>query len=224
MTKVRFLLAPPAGLEPATPWLTVRCSTDWAKEEYEVLFSPRQVLNLLCKYIRIADFPTWAKEEYEENEGKLIQFPLGLCRLWAIFPGRRQPSIFTTAALNFRVRNGNGWTHCVKNTDSGMVSFCSDSIPTIPSGMNYGISTELPRVVKPACGRLVHLRGLEPRTHWLRVSCSTSWARGADPGLGAMNFILRLTFIENRIKVKVLSQAKLTIIESWTMKFKPSVY
>ena len=51
------------------------------------------------------------------TQGKLIQFPL-LCRLRAIFPGRRQPSIFATAALNFRVRNGNGWTHCVKITDS----------------------------------------------------------------------------------------------------------
>ena len=28
-------LAPPTGLEPVTPWLTVRCSTDWATEEYE---------------------------------------------------------------------------------------------------------------------------------------------------------------------------------------------
>ena len=28
-----FFLAPPAGLEPATTWLTVRCSTYWAKEE-----------------------------------------------------------------------------------------------------------------------------------------------------------------------------------------------
>ena len=27
---------------------------------------------------------------------------------------------------------------------------------------------------------LVHLRGLEPRTHWLRVSCSTNWAKGAN--------------------------------------------
>ena len=27
--------------------------------------------------------------------------------------------------------------------------------------------------------RLVHLQGLEPWTHWLRVSCSTNWARGA---------------------------------------------
>ena len=26
-------LAPPTGLEPVTPWLTVRCSTDWAMEE-----------------------------------------------------------------------------------------------------------------------------------------------------------------------------------------------
>ena len=27
---------------------------------------------------------------------------------------------------------------------------------------------------------LVRLRGLEPRTHWLRVSCSTNWAKGAS--------------------------------------------
>ena len=27
-------MAPLVGLEPTTPWLTVRCSTDWAKEEY----------------------------------------------------------------------------------------------------------------------------------------------------------------------------------------------
>ena len=40
-----------------------------------------------------------------------------LCQHRPIFPGRRQPSIFATAALNFRVRNGNGWTHCVKITD-----------------------------------------------------------------------------------------------------------
>ena len=26
--------------------------------------------------------------------------------------------MLATAALNFRVRNGNGWTHCVKITDS----------------------------------------------------------------------------------------------------------
>ena len=30
-------------------------------------------------------------------------------------------------------------------------------------------------------GHLVHLHGLEPGTHWLRVSCSTNWAKGAFP-------------------------------------------
>ena len=34
-----------------------------------------------------------------------------------IFPGRRQPSIFSTSELNFRVRNGNGWTLTAINTN-----------------------------------------------------------------------------------------------------------
>ena len=46
-----------------------------------------------------------------------------VCRLRPIFPGRLQPSIFGTAKLNFRVRNGNGWTLCVKNTD--LMNICS---------------------------------------------------------------------------------------------------
>ena len=32
--RTQDFLAPPAGLEPATSWLTVMRSTDWAKEEY----------------------------------------------------------------------------------------------------------------------------------------------------------------------------------------------
>ena len=85
-----FRLAPPAGLEPATTWLTVRCSTDWAKEEYWV----------------------------EWLQGKHFGVSLIICRQWPIFPIRRQISIFGTAELNFRVRNGNGWTLCVNITDS----------------------------------------------------------------------------------------------------------
>ena len=34
-----------------------------------------------------------------------------------IFPGRYQPSIFGTSELNFRVRDGNGWTLVVINTN-----------------------------------------------------------------------------------------------------------
>ncbi len=39
------------------------------------------------------------------------------CRHRPIFPGRLQPSIFGTSELNFRVRDGNGWTLTVINTD-----------------------------------------------------------------------------------------------------------
>ena len=39
------------------------------------------------------------------------------CLHLPIFPGRRQPSIFGTTGLNFRVRDGNGWTPCVINTN-----------------------------------------------------------------------------------------------------------
>ena len=32
--RIQDFLAPPAGLEPATSWLTVMRSANWAKEEY----------------------------------------------------------------------------------------------------------------------------------------------------------------------------------------------
>ena len=35
-----------------------------------------------------------------------------------IFPGRRQPSIVGAGELNYRVRNGNGWTLTVIDTDN----------------------------------------------------------------------------------------------------------
>ena len=41
-----------------------------------------------------------------------------MCWQIPIFPGRLQPSIFGTSELNFRVRNGNGWTLTVNNTNS----------------------------------------------------------------------------------------------------------
>ena len=44
------------------------------------------------------------------------------CQHRPIFPGRFQPSIVGTDELNFRVRNGNGWTLAVKDTDFCMLS------------------------------------------------------------------------------------------------------
>ena len=40
-----------------------------------------------------------------------------MCWHLPIFPGRHQPSIVGTIGLNFRVRNGNGWTPYVINTN-----------------------------------------------------------------------------------------------------------
>ena len=148
-----------------------------------------------------------------------------LCWHWPIFPGRLQPSIFGTAELNFRVRNGNGWTLCVKNTNlskeprlltrffcvgndlfsravSSQVSSALQSLTSV-----FGMGTGGPSALKSptALSSLVHLRGLEPRTHWLRVSCSTSWAKGAYP-LRTLQWIISVftvMSIENRTKVKL---------------------
>ena len=40
-----------------------------------------------------------------------------MCWRLPIFPDRYQSSIFGTSELNFRVRNGNGWTLTVMNTN-----------------------------------------------------------------------------------------------------------
>ena len=39
------------------------------------------------------------------------------CQHRPILPGRLQPSIVGTGELNFRVRNGNGWTLTAKDAD-----------------------------------------------------------------------------------------------------------
>ena len=39
-----------------------------------------------------------------------------------IFPGRRQPSIVGRSELNYRVRNGNGWTLTLINTNCELVA------------------------------------------------------------------------------------------------------
>ena len=43
------------------------------------------------------------------------------CRHRPIFPGRLQPSIFSTQELNYRVRNGNGWNLFVIDTDYSLL-------------------------------------------------------------------------------------------------------
>ena len=63
-------------------------------------------------------FPDLAGAEQRKTAGAFLRL-LSLCQRRAIFPGRRQPSIVATDELNFRVRNGNGWTLIVIGTDFG---------------------------------------------------------------------------------------------------------
>ena len=55
-----------------------------------------------------------------------------LCWHWAIFPCRFQQSIFTTAELNFCVRNGYRWTLCVCNTN-----FCFSNSSSLNIEQHY---------------------------------------------------------------------------------------
>ena len=54
-----------------------------------------------------------------------------------IFPGRLQPSIVGRSELNFRVRNGNGWTLALINTN-----FARAFAPTILFSGYYTLKTE----------------------------------------------------------------------------------
>ena len=47
------------------------------------------------------------------------------CWHWLIFPVRRHTSIFSSAQLNFCVRNGYRWTLCDKNTNFFHILDCS---------------------------------------------------------------------------------------------------
>ena len=49
-----------------------------------------------------------------------------------IFPGRYQPSIFGTSELNFRVRDGNGWTLAAINTNYSFFAASLDGFIMIP--------------------------------------------------------------------------------------------
>ena len=55
----------------------------------------------------------------EERITSVIRSSLLLCWRLPIFPGRFQPSIVGADELNCRVRDGNGWTLTVKNTNYG---------------------------------------------------------------------------------------------------------
>ena len=72
-----------------------------------------------------------------------------MCRRRLIFPGGCPPSIVSTSELNYRVRNGNGWTLIVIGTDSIFNAFNVKSIYILHRfravffGDPYGIRTHV---------------------------------------------------------------------------------
>ena len=78
----------------------------------------------LLKYLKFTsflEFKMLLRSSLSLNRRK-NSHPIGwlllICWHLPIVPGRRQPSIFGTNELNFRVRDGNGWTLIVINTNS----------------------------------------------------------------------------------------------------------
>ena len=62
------------------------------------------------------------------------------CWHLAIFPVRRQTSIFAIDELNFRVRNGNGWTLIIINTNCVETSFLSFLPPQATEVIHFVVS------------------------------------------------------------------------------------
>ena len=71
-------------------------------------------VSLRVKRVITSD-PRLARRRRKKNH--LFAQVVFLCWRKPIFPGRLQPSIFGAGELNFRVRDGNGWTLAAINTN-----------------------------------------------------------------------------------------------------------
>ena len=129
-------MAPLVGLEPTTCGLTVRRSTDWAKEEY---------------------LPSWK---------------LGLC--WHYLFSRAVARQVSSAQMSLTSVFGMG-TGGPSSQSTRTFLVTHTGFEPMLTAWEAAVLTTWPM------GHLVHPQGLEPGTHWLRVSCSTNWAKGADP-------------------------------------------
>ena len=89
-------------------------------------------------------------EEYKKQSGLIRPDRFAVLAL-PIFPGRLQPSIVSSSELNFRVRDGNGWTLALINTN-----YCNCIAPTIC------IILCLVRFVKSFLRKVVTRTGIEP--------------------------------------------------------------
>ena len=94
--------------------LTNRISTIAARISYFLIGSGLS-LQLILNHSSFIYPPHWANTfcYTKKRRSKDRRFALAL----SIFPGRRQPSIVDRNELNYRVRNGNGWTLILISTN-----------------------------------------------------------------------------------------------------------
>ena len=101
--------------------LTAACSANWAIEAYSVCRSELKkykhfMFNCMCQ--------AYSDNKYYPAVRWILSFVLFFwainkkCRRRLIFPGGCPPSIFSAEELNYRVRDGNGWTLFAIDTDS----------------------------------------------------------------------------------------------------------
>ena len=123
-------MAPRAGLEPATSWLTVMRSTDWANEDYLFVFS----MLSSCILYTFSQYKIHGRSE-------LFTSSVSSFRRRSIFPGSCPPSIVDAKELNFRVRDGNGWDLLAMTTGFNLES--------VPSKLNNNLNIIFQKVFEP---------------------------------------------------------------------------
>ena len=137
----RGFLAPPVGLEPTTHGLTVRCSTDWAKGEYK------------C----------WRYLSSRPVTRQVLSAQMSLTSVFGM--GTGGPSSQSTPTI-FHSR-------VPPETSSIILRFSRLSSAFFlgdPSGIRTHVNGVRGRCLNHlTMGPWVHLHGLKPETHWLRV-------------------------------------------------------
>ena len=94
----------------------------------------------------------------------------------SIFPGRRQPSIVDRNELNYRVRNGNGWTLILISTNS-MSSSTARKQTILYCFASYLSSTKL-NFKYQIWNSMVTRTGFEPMLTAWEAAVLTTWPTG----------------------------------------------
>ena len=177
-------MAPPVGLEPTTCGLTVRRSTDWAKGES---LCSRYLFSQVGQGIVL---PSVSVRWHVLGKKKPPHFCGGLCwyYLFSQAVTRQVSSAQMSLTSVFGMGTGGPSSQSTRTHMDGFqpIFYIQALTSWDYLGDPYRIRTDV-NGVRGRClnhltnGPLVHLQGLEPGTHWLRVSCSTNWAKGANP-------------------------------------------